>query len=90
MAERSNQRERLNAKIAALRDEEIAELLEYVTIMETMRVQLDSPVLFEDELITMLADSKESQRAHTVLEWDRVRRRAERAGIFSAGGNFVV
>ncbi|HQR38104.1 MAG TPA: hypothetical protein PLF26_06835 [Blastocatellia bacterium] len=89
MAERRIQREKLYAKIAGLSDSEVAELFEYVNIMESMRAQIDSPVLFEDELITILADSRESQRARTVLEWDRVRRRAERIGLFSNGSNFV-
>ena len=79
MAERMTERERLVAKIKDLTDGEVAELLDYVNIMETMRTQLDSPSIFEDELISILADSRESRRARIVLEWDRVRRRAERA-----------
>lgn len=89
MAERSNQRDTLFGKISGFSDSEVAELLEYVTIMESMRAQVDTPVLFEDELISLLADSKENQRARTVLEWDRVRRRADRMGLFWGGGNFV-
>ena len=88
MAERTTERERLYAKIGSLTDGEVAELLDYVTIMETMRVQLDSPGRFEDELIAMLAESTESRRARIVVEWDRVRRRAERAAPFSANPNY--
>ena len=87
MADRKNARERLYAKIGCLTDGEVAELLDYVTIMETMRNQLDAPARFEDELIAMLAESKESQRARTVIEWERVRRRAERAW-FAANPNY--
>jgi hypothetical protein len=79
MAERTTDRERLVAKVASLTDGEVAELLDYVNIMETMRLQRDSPSAFEDELVSLLADSRESRRARTVIEWDRVRRRAERA-----------
>ena len=81
MAERMTDRERLMAKIGSLSEGEVAELLDYVNIMETMRIQLDSPTVFEDELISILADSKENRRARTVFEWDRVRRRAERAAF---------
>jgi regulator of sigma D len=88
MADRTTERERLFAKISSLTEVEVAELLDYVTIMETMRVQLDSPGRFEDELIAMLAESTESRRARTVLEWDRVRRRAERAATFAANTNY--
>ena len=80
MAERTNERERLSAKIRSLTDSEVVELLEYVNIMETMRMQVNSPSLFEDEFIDMLVDSHESRRERTIFEWDRVRRRADRAG----------
>jgi hypothetical protein len=89
MADRTTERERLYAKISSLTDGEVAELLDYVTIMETMRVQLDAPGRFEDELISMLAESTESRRARIVFEWDRVRRRAERAA-FTANPNFPI
>lgn len=90
MAERTNARERLAAKISSLTDGEVVELLEYVNIMETMRAQADSPSLFEDELIAMLADSNECRRARTVFEWDRVRRRAERAAVLRFTPGFPV
>ena len=90
MAERTTHRERLYAKIRNLNEGEVIELLEYVNIMENMRNQVDSPGLFEDELITMLADSTENRRARTVLEWDRVRRRTEQAGFYWTGSKIVV
>ena len=83
MADRTTERERLYAKISSLTDVEVAELLDYVLIMETMRSQLDTPARFEDELIEMLADSTESRRARTVIEWDRIRRRADRSALTS-------
>jgi hypothetical protein len=81
MAERTNDREKLVAKIGALTDVEVAELLDYVTIMETMRRQLESPGIFEDELIAVLVESRESRRARTVFEWERIRRRADRVAF---------
>jgi hypothetical protein len=81
MAELTTARDLLTAKISNLSETEVSELLDYVKIMETMRVQADQPDLFEDELISMLANSTESRRARTVVEWDKVRRRVERAGF---------
>lgn len=89
MADRTTERERLYAMISSLTDGEVAELLDYVTIMETMRVQIDTPGRFEDELVAMLAESRESRRARMVVEWDRVRRRAERAA-FAANPQYPV
>ena len=83
MADRTTERERLYAKISSLTEGEVAELLDYVRIMETMRSQLDTPARFEDELIEMLAESTESRRARTVIEWDRIRRRADRSALTS-------
>lgn len=90
MAERKHDRERLAAKLSSLTDSEVAELLEYVTVMETMRAQADSPALFEDEFITILADSNESRRARSVIEWDRVRRRVDRTALFPFTPGFPV
>ena len=81
MAERTNDRERLVAKIGALTDVEVAELLDYVNIMENMRTQIEAPNVFEDELVAMLAESLESRRARTVFEWERVRRRSDRVAM---------
>ena len=81
MAELTTGRDLLTAKISNLSDTEVSELLDYVRIMETMRVQLDAPGRFEDELVAVLAESRESLRARAVIEWDRVRRRVERAGF---------
>jgi hypothetical protein len=81
MAERTNDRERLVAKIGALTDIEVAELLDYVNIMETMRTQIEAPGVFEDELVAILSESLESRRARTVFEWERVRRRSDRAAM---------
>jgi len=88
MAERTNDREKLVARISALTDVEVAELLDYVTIMETMRTQVETPGVFEDELISMLVNSRESKRARTVFEWERVRRRADRVAFSGLSRGF--
>ncbi|HZS45779.1 MAG TPA: hypothetical protein VFC63_11795 [Blastocatellia bacterium] len=83
MAQRTNDRDKLSFKISAMSDSEVTEVLDYISIMETMRVPR-IPEGFEDEVIALLADATENRRAQIVHEWDRIRRRADvRAGIGS-------
>lgn len=81
MAERRMDRERLAASIGKLSDHEVGEILEYVTVLESMRHETSAASPADDELITTLSNSRESRRARTVVEWDRVRRRAERFAL---------
>ena len=41
------------------------------------------PAAWEDELVSLLADSKENTRARQAFEWESVRRRAERRAALS-------
>ena len=47
-------RERLRREVEELSDEQVAEVLEYVAIMRTMREQEDDPVKFKDEILMLL------------------------------------
>ncbi|HXG93765.1 MAG TPA: hypothetical protein VNN73_15580 [Blastocatellia bacterium] len=77
-------RQALKSKVDSLSDAEIAEVMDYINIMQSLREQADKPDLFDDELMTMLADALENRRARVVTEWDRVRRRADnRAAMFA-------
>lgn len=78
MAKRLTERQRLALKLDALNDTEVKEVLDYISIMESMRRATAIPGLWEDELITMLADAHENRRAQQAYEWETVRRRAER------------
>lgn len=78
MAKRLNERQRLALKLDALDDAEVREVLDYISIMETMRRATATPGLWEDELIAVLADAHENRRAQQAFEWENVRRRAER------------
>ena len=75
MADRTTPRERLVAKISSLSDSEVAELLDYVGIMESLRAQADSPRLFEDELVALLTEPDGSAPARVGVDADRPRRR---------------
>ena len=77
MAQRTNDRDQLSTKISALSESEVTDVLEYISIMETMRLQQRMPEAFEDDVIALLADATENRRAQIVHEWDRIRRRAD-------------
>ena len=78
MAKRLTERQRLALKLDALNDSEVKEVLDYISIMESMRRASAMPGLWEDELVAVLADARENRRAQQAFEWESVRRRAER------------
>lgn len=85
MGDRITQRQVLRLKADTLSEPEISEVLDYISIMESLREQANRPDLFDDELMNLLADALENRRARVVSEWDRVRRRADnRASTFAS------
>lgn len=78
MAKRLTERQRLVLKLDSLTDSEVGEVLDYISIMESMRRNQIVPGSWEDELIALLADARENKRAQQAFEWEAVRRRAER------------
>jgi hypothetical protein len=78
MAKRLTERQRLALKLDSLNDAEVLEVLDYIAIMESMRRAKATPGLWEDELISLLADARENKRAQQAFEWETARRRAER------------
>jgi hypothetical protein len=78
MAKRITERQRLALKLDSLNDSEVNEVLDYISIMETMRRASRAPGLWEDELVSLLADAPENRRARQVFEWEAVRRKADR------------
>lgn len=78
MAKRITERQRLAFKLVSLTDNEVKEVLDYISIMESMRRATSPAGLWDDELVTLLADARENLRARQAFEWESVRRRAER------------
>jgi hypothetical protein len=78
MAKRITERQRLALKLEHLSDTEVNEVLDYISIMESMRRATAMPSEWEDDLVSLLADSKENERARQAFEWEAARRRAER------------
>jgi hypothetical protein len=83
MAKRITERQRLALKLEHLSETEVHEVLDYISIMESMRRAAAQSAAWEDELVSMLADSKENERARQAFEWESVRRRAERRAALS-------
>ena len=83
MARRITERQRLALKLEHLSDTEVHEVLDYISIMESMRRAATLPATWEDELVSLLAESKENERARQAFEWELVRRRAERKAALS-------
>ena len=78
MAKRLTERQRLALKLDSLNDTEVVEVLEYISIMESMRRASLLPGAWEDDLVALLAEARENKRARQAFEWEAVRRRAER------------
>jgi hypothetical protein len=83
MARKITERERLAFKLDLLSETEVKEVLEYISIMESMRRATSLPGQWEDELIALLAESLENKRAQQIFEWEGTRRRTERRAAAS-------
>ena len=78
MAKRLTERQRLALKLDSLNDSEVVEVLDYISIMESMRRASALPGSWEDELVSLLAEARENRKARQAFEWEAVRRRADR------------
>jgi hypothetical protein len=81
MASTVSQRQFLALKLDALTESEVQEVLDYIAIMESMRRSRTIPSIWEDEVLTVLADARENRRAQQAFEWEAVRRKAERRAV---------
>lgn len=84
MAKRIDDRQRLALKLDHLSDSEVHEVLDYISIMETMRrAATGSAGVWDDDLVALLSESEENKRARQAFEWESVRRRADRRAALS-------
>lgn len=84
-----NQRQFLAQKLETLNEAEVCEVLDYISAMESRgesrhRSRSVSPV-WEDEVLSVLADALENQRARQAFEWEAVRRKAEKRAAARVG-----
>ena len=59
MAKSLTQRQFLALKLDVLTESEVQEVLDYIAIMESMRRSLTLPSIWEDEVLSVLADARE-------------------------------
>jgi hypothetical protein len=86
-----NQRQFLAQKLETLNDAEVCEVLDYISAIETKRESRHrsrgvSPV-WEDEVLSVLAEALENQRARQAFEWEAVRRKAEKRAAARVGAH---
>ena len=83
-----NQRQFLAQKLETLNEAEVCEVLDYISAMETTRVSRTVSSTSEDEVVSVLADARENQRARQAFEWEAVRRKAEKRAAARVGAHF--
>jgi hypothetical protein len=81
MAKKLTNHQRLALKLDSLNETEAAEVLDYISIMESMRRAKVSSSIWEDDIVSALAESRENKRARQAFEWETVRRRTERSTV---------
>ena len=87
MADTVNQRQFLALKLEALSESEVGEVLDYISVIESMRRSKSAPLVLDDEVLTALADARENRRARQAFEWEVVRRKAEKRAAARAGSH---
>ena len=85
MADTVNLRQFLALKLEALSESEVGEVLDYISVIESMRRSKSTPFAFDDEVLTALADAPENRRARQAFEWEVVRRKAEKRAAARVG-----
>ena len=86
-----SQRQFLAQKLETLNDAEVCEVLDYISAMESKqeskgRSRTVSSV-WEDEVLSVLAEARENRRARQAFEWEAVRRKAEKRAAARVGAH---
>jgi predicted acetyltransferase len=79
MARKITDRQLLVRKMDSLSDPEVKEVLDYISIMESMRQAKSLTSQLDDDLVTLLTEAYENKRARQAYEWETVRRRTAAA-----------
>ncbi len=75
MAKRLTERQHLARQLDTLNDSEVKEVIDFISIMESMRRASSFVDRWEDEVVARLANEPENRRARQAFEWEMVRRR---------------
>ena len=82
-----SQRQFLAQKLETLNDAEVREVLDYISAMETTRRPKTVSPTWDDDVLSVLADARENQRARQAFEWEAVRRKAEKRAAGRVGSS---
>ncbi|MGH9845635.1 MAG: hypothetical protein ACREEM_43560 [Blastocatellia bacterium] len=87
MRKRPTDREKLLSQLNRLTDNEVRDVLNYISKLNSNSRDLPQSDGAEDDLVIMLSGAYENRRARQVFEWESARRRAEaRASSQRAAG----
>lgn len=81
MGESTNNRQLLKRKTETLTEAETAAVLDYISMIESLREPPALGNLFDDDIVMALEEARENRRARVVFEWDRIRRRADNFAV---------
>ena len=86
-----SQRQFLAQKLETLNDAEVCEVLDFISAMESKQESKGRPrtlsSVWEDEVLSALAEARENQRARQAFEWEAVRRKAEKRAAARVGAH---
>ena len=86
-----NQRQFLAQKLETLNDAEVCDVLDYISAMESQgesrRRSRTVSSVWEDEVLSVLAEARENRRARQAFEWEAVRRKAEKRAASRVGAH---
>lgn len=85
MGKTVSQRQFLAQKLETLNDVEVREVLDYISSMESTRRAKTTSTVWEDEVLSVLAEARENRRARQAFEWEAVRRKAEKRAAARVG-----
>jgi hypothetical protein len=83
-----SQRQFLAQKLESLNEAEVGEVLDYISSMESTRRSRTVAPAWEDEVLSVLAEALENQRARQAFEWEAVRRKAEKRAAARVGAHY--
>ncbi len=81
MGESTNNRQLLKRKTETLNEAETAAVLDYISMIESLREPPAVGNLLDDDIVKSLEEARENRRARVVFEWDRIRRRADNFAV---------
>lgn len=77
MGKRQKNLQAILSKIDTLSDNEVSEVLDFISGIEDKRPEPAAWQSSDDDLLLSLVSARENLRARQVFEWESIRRRAE-------------